>query len=65
MLRNIAWTFVNLHAIEPTLSRRQRRVDGVETPRHRADAATETTSRRWAWGARNLISAQPVTGAGK
>ena len=23
------------------------RVDGVESPRHRADAATETTSRRW------------------
>ena len=42
----IAWTFVNLHAIEATRSRRQRRVDGVEPPRHRADAATETTSRR-------------------
>ena len=42
-----AWTFVNIHAIEPTRSRGQRRVDGLETPRHRADAATETTSRRW------------------
>ena len=41
ILRNIAWTFVSLHAIEPTRSRRQRRVDGVESPRHRADAATE------------------------
>ena len=30
--------------------RRRRRVDGVGSPRHRADAATE------AWGARNLIS---------
>ena len=36
-----------LHAIEKRLLRGQRRVDGVETPRHRADAATETTSRRW------------------
>ena len=26
------WTFVNLHAIEPTRSRRQRRVDGVRRP---------------------------------
>ena len=32
---------MSLHAIEPTRSRRQRRVDGVESPRHRADAATE------------------------
>ena len=31
---------------EPTRSRGQRRVDDLETPRHRADAATETTSRR-------------------
>ena len=38
---------INLHAIEPTRSRRHRRVDGLKTPRHRADAATETTSRRW------------------
>ena len=44
--RNIAWTFVNLHAIEPTRPRGQRRVDGLGTPRHRADAATETASRR-------------------
>ena len=29
------------HAIESTRSRRQRRVDGLETPRHRADAATK------------------------
>ena len=42
-----AWTFVNIHAIEPTRSRGQRRVDGLETPRHRADAATEPISRRW------------------
>ena len=32
---------------EPTRSRGQRRVDGLETPRHRADAATATASRRW------------------
>ena len=43
-------TFVNLHAIEPTRSRGQRRVDGLETPRHQADATTETASAR---GARN------------
>jgi hypothetical protein len=42
-----AVSFVSLHAIEPTRSRRQRRVDSLETPRHRAEAATETTSRRW------------------
>ena len=42
-----AWAFVNHHAIEPTRSRRQRRVDRLKTARHRADAATETTSRRW------------------
>ena len=41
ILRNIAWTFVSLHAIEPTRPRGRRRVDGVESPRHRADAATE------------------------
>ena len=39
--------FVSLHAIEPTWPRGQCRVDGVESPRHRADAATESTSRRW------------------
>ena len=38
---------VSLHAIEPTRSRGQHRADGVESPRRRADAATETTSRRW------------------
>ena len=32
---------MSLHAIEPTRSRGQLRVDGVESPRHRADAATE------------------------
>ena len=32
---------------EPTRPRVQRRVDGLATLRHRADAATETTSRRW------------------
>ena len=46
-LRNIAWTFVRLHAIEPTWPRGQCRVDGAESPRHRADAATESTLRRW------------------
>ena len=29
------------HAIEPPQLQGQRRVDGLETPRHRADAATE------------------------
>ena len=53
ILRDIAWILVSLHAIEPTRSRRQRRVDGVESTRHRADAAKET-----AWGARQLISTQ-------
>ena len=38
---------MSLHAIEPTRPRGQRGVDGVELPRHRADAATESTSRRW------------------
>ena len=28
----VAWTFVSLHAIEPTRSRGQHRVDGVESP---------------------------------
>ena len=41
----IAETLVNLHAIEPPQLRRQRRVDGVESPRHRADTVTGTTSR--------------------
>ena len=40
-------TFVNLHAIEQTRSQGQRRVDGVESPRHRADSVTGPTSRRW------------------
>jgi hypothetical protein len=39
--RPLAWTFVCLHAIEPTRPRGQRRFDGVELPRHRTDAATE------------------------
>ena len=34
-------TFVNLNAIEQTRPRGQCRVDGVELPRHRTDAATE------------------------
>ena len=45
--RITAETFVSLHAIELPQLRGQRRVDGVEPPRHRADAATETASRRW------------------
>ena len=36
--------FADFNAIEQRLLREQRRGDGVETPRHRADAATETTS---------------------
>jgi hypothetical protein len=46
---------------EPRLSRRERCVDGLKTPRHRADAVTGTTSRRW-WGVRNMISTQATTG---
>ena len=42
----IVETFRNLQAIEAPL-RGRRRVDGVESPRHRADAVTGTTSRRW------------------
>ena len=49
---------MNLHAIEPTRPRGQRRVDGLETPRHRADAATGKHVASVAWGARNLISTQ-------
>jgi len=36
-----AETFVILHAIEQRLLRGQRRIDGVESPRRRAEAATE------------------------
>ena len=36
----------------------QSRVDGVGSTRHRADAVPRTTSRRWAWGVRNLIFTQ-------
>jgi hypothetical protein len=36
---NVAPMAWNRHAIEPTRSRGQRRADGVESPRHRADAA--------------------------
>ena len=36
--------FADFNAIEQRLLREQRRGDGVETPRHRADADTETTS---------------------
>ena len=39
-LRNIAEAFVNLHAIEAPRSRERRRVDGLETPRHRAGVAS-------------------------
>ena len=68
-----AETFMNLHAIELTRSRRRR---------HRADAVTATTSRRWrristpssrrsygdsiasmAWGARTSISTLSLTAA--
>ena len=38
-------SFVNLHAIEPPQLRGQRRLDGMESPRHRADATTGTMSR--------------------
>ena len=38
------WT---LHTVEQRLLQGQHRVDGLKTPRHRADLATETTSRRW------------------
>ena len=39
------WKSTADRSFEPTPS--SRRVDGLDTPRHRADAATETTSRRW------------------
>ena len=39
--------FVSLNAIEQTQEWRQPRVEGVESTRHRADAVTGTTSRRW------------------
>ena len=42
--RGASWT---LDAIEQTQRWGQRRVDGVESTRHRADAVTGTTSRRW------------------
>ena len=38
---------MNLHAIDLPQLLGQRRVDGVESPRHRADAVMGTTSRRW------------------
>jgi hypothetical protein len=41
------WTFVILHAIEQRLLGGQHRVDGVDPPRHRAEAVRRTTSRRW------------------
>jgi len=40
-------SYVILHAIELPQLRGQRGVHGLEIPRHRADAATETRSRRW------------------
>ena len=49
---------MSLHAIEPTRPQRQRRLDGVESLRHRADAATGKHVASVAWGARNLISTQ-------
>ena len=48
---------MNLHAIEPTRPRRQRRVDGVESLRLRADADGKQVA-SVAWSARNLISTQ-------
>ena len=36
-----------VHVFELPQLRGQRRVDGVEPPRHRADAVVGTTSRRW------------------
>ena len=38
--------------------RGRRRVDGVKSPRHRADAVAGPTSRRWRGGVRNSISTQ-------
>ena len=40
-------TYLDLHAIKLSQLRGRRRIDGVEPPRHRADAVTGTTSRRW------------------
>ena len=48
---------MNLHAIEPTRPQRQRRLDGVESLRHRAHADGKQVA-SVAWGARNLISTQ-------
>ena len=56
----IAWTFVSLHAIELTRPRGQRRVDGVESPRDRADAATEARCVDGV-GRPNFISTQAAT----
>ena len=49
---------MSFHAIELTRSRGRRRVDGLETPRHRADAAAETRSRRWRGAPEILILTQ-------
>ena len=38
---------MNFHAIDLPQLFGQCRVDGVESPRHRADAITGVTSRRW------------------
>ena len=49
---------MSIHAIAPTRSRGQRRVDGVESQRHRADAVTGATSGRWRVASTHLISTQ-------
>ncbi len=53
-------TLVNLHAIEQTQLWGQCRVDGVETPIHRADAATEA-SRRWRGAPEISFPHRPLT----
>ena len=57
MLRIIAETFLNLYAVELPQLRGRRRVDGVEPPRHRADAVTGRR-RVDGVGRRRLISTQ-------
>ena len=51
ILRIIAETFVNLHAIEQIQFWGQRRVDGIESSRHRADAIHSYDVASMAWGA--------------
>ena len=61
ILRNLAWTFVNLHAIEPTRPRAATSRPWPEnsTPSSRRSYGDNVAS--MAWGARNLISTRRRT----